>query len=113
MANQHKVFGQNDVADGPGSYGKQREPAVGFINFSFPSQAGSGETRLGQNGLGMRPSKNTESYLHDMFLKSQKAGKIPEFNAWLAQNIICSYQDATPTGGADVDTARLTTPDFL
>lgn len=80
---------------------KTRESAAGFINFSFPSEANSGFTKVGP-GLAMLASKNVESAIHSEYMAAVKAGKVSEFNAWLKDNLVVSYQSAERTGGAKI-----------
>ena len=80
---------------------KLRESAIGFINFSFPSEAASGFTKVGP-GLAMLVSKNVESAIHSEYTAAVKAGKVSEFNEWLKANLVVSYQSAERTGGAKI-----------
>lgn len=99
MQNQPQVFGAA-TNEAPV---KQRESAAGFINFSFPSEASSGFTKVGP-GLAMLLSKNVESAIHSEYTAAVAAGKVDDFNIWLKDNLVVSYQSAKKTGGAKVAT---------
>ena len=94
MQNQETVF----PATAPV---KQREAAAGFINFSFPSEANSGYSKIGP-GLAMLQSKNIEKAIHDEYMSAVAAGKVDDFNTWLKANLVVSYQSATKTGGSKI-----------
>ena len=98
MQNQEQVFPAQTPAT------KQRENAAGFINLSFPSEANSGFTKVGP-GVAMLLSKNVESAIHSEYMAAVKAGKVAEFNTWLKDNLVVSYQSAEKTGGARIATS--------
>jgi len=100
MQNQPQVFG---AATNEAPVKQNREAAAGFINFSFPSEANSGYSKIGP-GLAMLLSKNIESAIHSEYTAAVAAGKVEEFNVWLKDNLVVSYQSAQRTGGAKVAT---------
>jgi hypothetical protein len=106
----------NAVTGDPRFNGKKpREEAGAFVNIMMKAVSKSGEVKLGEFGIALRPSVKAEAQIIEWKKKAVAAGPEAEdeFNAWFSTQISATVRLNEKSGGVELDTSAMEMPAFL